>query len=71
MNPCAEVDPVAWVREQRDERTVPGRVYATSEKFDTYRFADYQEKAIDLRMRVIAVSMPTQTIVKAMRLISR
>lgn len=25
MNPYAEVDPVAWVREQRKERTLPGR----------------------------------------------
>jgi len=25
MNPYAEVDPVAWAREQRDERALPGR----------------------------------------------
>lgn len=25
MNPYAEVEPAAWVREQRDERTLPGR----------------------------------------------
>jgi hypothetical protein len=25
MNPYAEVDPVAWVREQRNERSLPGR----------------------------------------------
>jgi hypothetical protein len=25
MNPYAEVDPAAWVREQREERTLPGR----------------------------------------------
>ena len=25
MNPYAKVDPVAWVREQRDERALPGR----------------------------------------------
>jgi hypothetical protein len=25
LNPYAEVDPAAWVREQRDERTLPGR----------------------------------------------
>jgi len=25
MNPYAEVDPVTWVREQRNERALPGR----------------------------------------------
>lgn len=25
MNPYAKVDPVVWVREQRDERALPGR----------------------------------------------
>lgn len=25
MNPYAEADPVAWVREQRNERALPGR----------------------------------------------
>ena len=25
MNPYAEVDPTSWVREQREERTLPGR----------------------------------------------
>lgn len=25
MNPYVEVDPAAWVREQREERTLPGR----------------------------------------------
>jgi hypothetical protein len=25
MNPFAEVDPSAWVRSQRDERSLPGR----------------------------------------------
>lgn len=25
VNPYAKVDPVGWVREQRDERTLPGR----------------------------------------------
>ena len=25
VNPYAKVDPVVWVREQRDERTLPGR----------------------------------------------
>lgn len=25
LNPYAEVDPAAWVREQRNDRTLPGR----------------------------------------------
>lgn len=25
MNPYAKVDPIVWVREQRDERALPGR----------------------------------------------
>ena len=25
MNPYAEIDPIAWVREQRTERSLPGR----------------------------------------------
>jgi len=37
------------------------------EKFDTYRFADYKEKVIDLLARVTRVSVETQKIVEAMR----
>ena len=37
------------------------------EKFNTYRFADYKEKVIDLLGRVCAVSVETQGIVEAMR----
>jgi len=37
------------------------------EKFDTYRFADYKEKVIDLLMRVTRVSVETQAIVEAMK----
>ena len=37
------------------------------EKFDTYRFADYKEKVIDLLMRVTTVSVETQRIVEEMR----
>ena len=37
------------------------------EKFDTYRFADYKEKVIDLLMRVTTVSVETMQIVQAMR----
>jgi predicted helicase len=41
------------------------------EKFDTYRFADYKEKVIDLLMRVSTVSVRTVKIVAAMRNIVR
>jgi predicted helicase len=37
------------------------------EKFDTYRFADYKEKVIDLLIRVTTVSVETMKIVNAMR----
>jgi predicted helicase len=37
------------------------------EKFNTYRFADYKEKAIDLIKRVTTVSVRTVEIVEAMR----
>ena len=41
------------------------------EKFDTYRFADYKEKVIDLLTRVTTVSVETQRITVAMRAIAR
>ena len=41
------------------------------EKFDTYRFADYKEKVIDLLARVTTVSVRTVTIVEQMRKTSR
>jgi len=37
------------------------------EKFNTYRFADYKEKVIDLIARVTRVSVETQRIVGEMR----
>ena len=41
------------------------------EKFDTYRFADYKEKVIDLLARVTTVSVETQRIVEAMKKAAR
>ena len=41
------------------------------EKFDTYRFADYKEKVIDLLARVTTVSMETAQITAAMRGLER
>jgi predicted helicase len=37
------------------------------ERFNTYRFADYKEKVIDLLGRVAAVSVETQRIVEEMK----
>jgi predicted helicase len=37
------------------------------EKFDTYRFADYKEKVIDLLMRVTTVSVETVAVTEAMK----
>jgi predicted helicase len=41
------------------------------ERFDTYRFADYKERVIDLLARVTTVSVQTQRIVQAMRAAQR
>ena len=41
------------------------------EKFNTYRFADYKEKVIDLLARVTTVSVETVRIVQAMRSAAR
>lgn len=39
--------------------------------FDTYRFADYKEKVIDLLMRVTTVSVATVAITEAMKAAKR
>ncbi|MBK6777147.1 MAG: hypothetical protein IPG74_15370 [Flavobacteriales bacterium] len=39
--------------------------------FNTYRFADYKEKVIDLLRRLTTVSVGTQEVVKAMEGIAR
>jgi hypothetical protein len=41
------------------------------EKFNTYRFADYKEKVIDLLLRMTMVSVCTVAITKAMKKILR
>ena len=41
------------------------------EKFDTYRFADYKEKVIDLLACVTTVSVETVRIVAAMKAAGR
>ena len=41
------------------------------EKFDTCRFADYKEQAIDLLVRVTRVSVRTQATLEAMKAATR
>jgi len=53
-----------WVLDQYKEKKPKDPTIR--EKFDTYRFADYKEKVIDLLARVTTVSDETQEIVEAM-----
>jgi predicted helicase len=54
-----------WVLDQYKESTPKDPVIR--EKFNTYRFADYKERVIDLLGRVAAVSVETQRIVEKMK----
>jgi predicted helicase len=54
-----------WILDQYKESRP--RDPTIREKFDTYRFADYKDKVIDLLARVTRVSVETQAIVEAMR----
>jgi predicted helicase len=58
-----------WILDQYKERT--SKDLTIREKFNTYRFADYKEKAIDLLRRVTRVSVDTVGIVDAMRVTKR
>ncbi len=58
-----------WILDQYKEKKPKDPTIR--EKFDTYRFADYKEKVIDLLMRVTRVSVETQKIVEAMRKAAR
>ena len=58
-----------WVLDQYKEKKP--RDPTIREKFDTYRFADYKEKVIELLARVTTVSVETQGIVEAMRRAAR
>jgi predicted helicase len=60
-NRCA----LEWILDQYKEKKPKDPTIR--EKFDTYRFADYKEKVIDLLMRVTTVSVETQAIVQAMK----
>ena len=54
-----------WILDQYKEKTPKDPTIR--EKFNTYRFADYKEKVIDLLTRVTRVSVETMAIVEAMR----
>ncbi len=54
-----------WILDQYKEKTPKDPTIR--EKFNTYRFADYKEKVIDLLKRVARVSVETMKIVEAMR----
>jgi predicted helicase len=54
-----------WILDQYKEKKPKDPTIR--EKFDTYRFADYKEKVIDLLMRVTTVSIRTVAIVNSMK----
>jgi predicted helicase len=60
---------IDWVLDQYKERKPKDPTIR--EKFDTYRFADYKEKVIDLLARVTTVSVETVRITQAMRDVAR
>jgi predicted helicase len=58
-----------WILDQYKERE-PNDL-TIREKFNTYRFADYKEKVVDLLCRVTRVSVETMEIVEAMKTAKR
>ena len=56
---------IDWVLDQYKEKKP--KAPTIREKFDTYCFADYKGKVIDLLMRVTTVSVETMKIVDAMK----
>lgn len=64
-NRCA----IDWVLDQYKEKKPKDPTIR--EKFDTYRFADYKEKVIDLLQRVTTVSVETVRIVEGMKAAGR
>ncbi len=64
-NRCA----IDWVLDQYKERKPKDPTIR--EKFDTYRFADYKDKVVDLLARVTTVSVETTKIVGQMALARR
>ncbi len=58
-----------WILDQYKEKTPKDPTIR--EKFNTYRFADYKEKVIDLLLRVTRVSVETVAITEAMKEMKR
>ena len=58
-----------WILDQYKEKTPKDPTIR--EKFNTYRFADYKEKVIDLLARVTTVSLETVAITRAMAALKR
>jgi predicted helicase len=58
-----------WILDQYKEKKPKDPTIR--EKFDTYRFADYKQKVIDLLMRVTTVSVKTVAITEEMKLTRR
>jgi predicted helicase len=54
-----------WILDQYKEKTPKDPTIR--EKFNTYRFADYKEKVVDLLMRVTRVSVETMKIIEEMK----
>jgi predicted helicase len=64
-NRCA----IDWVLDQYKEKKPKDPTIR--EKFDTYRFADYKDRVIDLLARVTTVSVETMEIVHAIKVTAR
>jgi predicted helicase len=64
-NRCA----LEWILDQYKEKKPKDPTIRA--KFDTYRFADYKEKVVDLLMRVTTVSVETVAITEAMKRAAR
>ncbi|WP_082555086.1 type ISP restriction/modification enzyme [Devosia sp. Root635] len=60
---------VEWVLDQHKEKTP--RDPTIRDEFNTYRFADYKERVVDLIGRVARVSVETVRITEAMKLAKR
>ena len=60
---------IDWVLDQYKEKKPKDPTIR--EKFDTYRFADYKDKVVDLLARVTTVSVETVKLVRFMKEIGR